>query len=652
MNRLLRASGLSLILGATSVAQAQHPNPNGKDDCLPPLPTPTVSDPSTWQSQSDLARSLLSGQGQPNLNSSSAQSQQQLFAASSSPQSFVPSFIGDQFGTNGGKLIQVQPAAFQPESFLVDLAPIYTVANSSPQGGNFGDSRIDRLVMGNHGNRAQFEVGSAFGTTFDPVVYYTSETGFAGPGNPSQPISGGFLDNPPTPTGSYFTLIPDAAINQAATSFHIGQKPGLEIRKQEFIAGYANDNNGNSGVFSSTPDASKPAQVKFVAAYATTNDPNVQNSVPVYDDKGDYLGYTEYADGTYYIQSVYEYTPGAYLFTPNEVTPEPYQVYIPFVDLAAAPGATIGRMKVAENTSPLPRDRVYVNYSYFNNTPLYQGGVNVNRVTPGIEKTFLSGLASVELRTPFATTLDSTVTDGGITNTNNTEFGNMSVFFKALLAQNDQLAFSTGLGVTVPTADDFKLQDVNGTSLLKVRNESVHLLPFVGLVYTPNDRFFAQSIFQVDVDVNGNPVSATSFANGAPTGSLTTIGRPHDRTYMYLSFNAGYWLFLDPQSDRFITGLAPTFEYHLNQSLDRGDSVYGNVDGTVWSFAAPGTLNVNNAVIGLTALIRNDATLTVGYCTPLQSSDRQFDGEFRLMFNWLFGNSKATSRAMRAAAAY
>ena len=52
------------------------------------------------------------------------------------------------------------------------------------------------------------------------------------------------------------------------------------------------------------------------------------------------------------------------------------------------PGSgVVGRMKIAENGSPIPRDRVFFNYSYFDNV-LTPGGTNVNRFSPGLRKHF------------------------------------------------------------------------------------------------------------------------------------------------------------------------------------------------------------------------------------------------------------------------
>jgi len=78
-------------------------------------------------------------------------------------------------------------------------------------------------------------------------------------------------------------------------------------------------------------------------------------------------------------------------------------------------GGVVGRTKIAENTSPIPQDRCLFNYSYFDNVPLYPGGVNVQRITPGIEKTCLGGMMSVEMKVPMAVTLDTTVTQDGDT---------------------------------------------------------------------------------------------------------------------------------------------------------------------------------------------------------------------------------------------
>src|SRR5688572_30352983 len=120
-----------------------------------------------------------------------------------------------------------------------------------------------------------------------------------------------------------------------------------------------------------------------------------------------------------------------------------------------SPGtSSVGRVKLAENVSPIPRDRVFVNYSYFDNVPLTPDGVNVNRFVPGFEKTFLDGTMSFEVRFPFASTLSSNVVAGGPTKDDWGEFGNLSAIWKTLLHVDRRWVTTAGLQLTVPTADD------------------------------------------------------------------------------------------------------------------------------------------------------------------------------------------------------
>jgi hypothetical protein len=414
-------------------------------------------------------------------------------------------------------------------------------------------------------------------------------------------------------------------------------KPGLQAQANAFAA--ANSVTG-TGVFA--PISGEDVDVQNGVAAQTTD------NVPVVDDPSNSTSDNTIASNgvgvapdEFGITQDVEYTPGSWLFTPTPyiVTPPEYQIFIPSGDIAAAPGANVGRLKLAENSSPLPRDRVYINYSYFNNTPLSQGGVNVNRVTPGFEKTFLDGKASFEFRAPFASTLDSDIFDSGTTNTSDAQFGNITMYLKALLWSNETFAASSGLGVTAPTANDFTIRDsLTGRTLVNVDNESVHLLPFLGFVATPTERLFFQGIAQFDVDVNPNLVSATSFAQGLPTGNLYDLDRGHDKTFAFVSLSTGYWVYLNENRNAWITGVAPMAEYHLNQSLSDGDHIQGVAGNTLWDFGTPSGFSQSNAVLGLTTVLKDEATLTIGYATPLGGGgDQQFNGELRVFFNWYFG---------------
>ncbi len=304
-----------------------------------------------------------------------------------------------------------------------------------------------------------------------------------------------------------------------------------------------------------------------------------------------------------------------YLFRPDAVI-----VNVP----SPGGGGAVGRVKIAESNSPIPRDRVFFNYSLFHNVPLTSQGPDVNRYTPGFEKTFWNGNGSIELHVPFASTLDSNLV-AGVTNGSNTEFGNATGVLKLLLWSNDNWAFAGGLGVNAPTADDVVVSLPSGRPLIVINNDAFHLQPFLGLLWTPNDRFFAQGFAQVDADIDGNPVWADLQNQG-----LERFGRLKDATLLVADVGIGYWIYRGGSS-RNVTGLAPVWELHYNRSLEdqdvlrQGGFVIGNSGQDV---------NVLNTTIGLNVELFNNALITAGYTAPLSDdTDRQFDGEFRLMCN-------------------
>ena len=332
-------------------------------------------------------------------------------------------------------------------------------------------------------------------------------------------------------------------------------------------------------------------------------------------------------------------------FSPSMIgdgfAPAPFKVTFKFGSagnqggtMISVPGAggTVGTSKIAENASPIPRDRVYFNYSNFNGVPLIENGVTVNRYTPGFEKTFFDGMSSIEVRTPFASTLSNNLYVFDSNNGGSTQFGDLTIYLKQLFYKSETFAASVGLGFELPTASNTHVFESAGQPLFTVKNQAVHLLPFIGSVYSPNEKIFVQQFLQFDFDTNGNSVQTNNFSGGT-----TTVGRLTDMNYLYYSVGAGYWLYNNPGSDRFLTRIAPIVELHYNKSLTSTDLV-----------SAPpqfiGAQGINqdllNGTIGVTAMLKQNSSLTLGYVTPLSSIDhRQFNSEFRLMFNWFFGGS-------------
>jgi hypothetical protein len=339
-------------------------------------------------------------------------------------------------------------------------------------------------------------------------------------------------------------------------------------------------------------------------------------------------------DGRFLSEEDLFFIRGNFLYIPNVVL-GPNQPTVFCVNPASAGAAVVGTVKLAENTSPLPRDRVFLNYSSFDGTTL-PGGPTVNRFTPGFEKTFLDQLMSVEMRFPFAATIspDLLFDNGAVNTVDDVVFGNLSAVFKGLLYQNDVWAYSAGLQVAVPTAPELSITLLDGSRILLIENESVHLMPFLGALYTPNERLFMQAFLQLDVDANGNPVAINPGMQG-----LREIGRINDVTFLYADLNLGYWLYRSEET--WLTGFAPSIELHYNTSLEQSEVLasQGFLIGSVRK-----QVSNLNLTAGCYFEIGLDSTFVLGYTAPLgNGSDQQFDGELRAFFTHRFGpNTRAT----------
>ncbi len=318
--------------------------------------------------------------------------------------------------------------------------------------------------------------------------------------------------------------------------------------------------------------------------------------------------------------------------TPNTFS-SPFSLGSP-VSIANSTG--VGIMKLAENTSPLPRDRVFFSYNHFSNLNLGPGGISVDRYTPGFEKTFFNRNMSVEVRVPMATTLGSNTTldsrtDTPIYNTNQYQLGNVTTFFKGLLYRDEQFALSTGIGVAAPTADDTRVLDSKGNTLALIRNQAWHVLPYVGSVYTPNDRWFAQSMLQLDFATNGNAVSTT------PDGSsnLHQDGTLRDPSYLFASVGTGYWIYQSADPTARLSRVSLISEFHLNSTLQSTNVVHGPAL-TTGNYQRQ--IQTQNAVVGSNIMFGQNKSLLLGYVVPIGTdSDKAFSGEFRVLFNWYFG---------------
>ncbi|MDZ4851879.1 MAG: hypothetical protein SGI77_21530 [Pirellulaceae bacterium] len=300
--------------------------------------------------------------------------------------------------------------------------------------------------------------------------------------------------------------------------------------------------------------------------------------------------------------------------------------------LADASSGGIGRLKIAEGGSVLPTNRVFFRYSNIHNVAFTNSGRSLNRFVPGFERTLYNGLMSIELRAPFATdaTTTSTLDSNSFSNGNDTRFGNLTLYLKALLYQSERLAITGGTGLALPTASDIRVNYANGASLLNIQNESTHIQPFLGMLYTPNSRFYAQGFLQYDVTASGNSVAINSTGSGLQRAGVLT-----DPNHLFIDAGAGYWLYRSNACSG-LTGIIPTVEVHQTSSTQDGDIVSAG-PFQVGNFS--GSTSITSLVAGTTFEFGRRSQLTAGYATPIGGgADQQYDGAFQFFYNRLLGN--------------
>ncbi|WP_166823424.1 hypothetical protein [Thalassoroseus pseudoceratinae] len=299
----------------------------------------------------------------------------------------------------------------------------------------------------------------------------------------------------------------------------------------------------------------------------------------------------------------------------------------------------VRRQKVSENNSPIPQDRWIFSYNHFENAlaaDTYDfveiGGVvslrtnrvnrSVDRFAFGIEKTFVDGWNSVQVVQSVSANqwqLDSDLvgaTAGGL--------GNLTFLFKQALLVADDGLISAGFGFDIPIGADGEGRV--DSVLYELKNENVHLFPFLGIAYTPFDNWFVQGIFQLDIPTRGNSVIVDDAK------SRQNVGRLNESTLLFVDVSGGYWLYQNPNA-RAVVGVALVSELHYGVPIQDSDSVeYASSDGTVnFNFTNPaGWSDALNFTLGMHTVLANGATVRIGGVIPIERQDNvDFDSEIQ-----------------------
>ena len=195
--------------------------------------------------------------------------------------------------------------------------------------------------------------------------------------------------------------------------------------------------------------------------------------------------------------------------------------------------------KIAENESPAPESRAYINYNYYNNVTHGEPGLSgsdLHRETLGLEQTIGDDRnASLGFRLPFLQLTGSNGVD-------DSQFGDIDLIFKYALYndRNSGDVFSAGMVLTLPTeSKDFAIP---GQSSLN----DVVFQPYIGYRFSSGD-FFVQGFSSLAVP--------TDF---------------RDVTFLFNDLAVGYFAYRD--SGGTLRAVVPTAELHINTPLSHRGS--------------------------------------------------------------------------------
>jgi hypothetical protein len=286
--------------------------------------------------------------------------------------------------------------------------------------------------------------------------------------------------------------------------------------------------------------------------------------------------------------------------------PVPPRPPVPPTDVAGiAFVPSIRLVKISENQSPIPTDRILYDFNYFNNvnyainqrflSPI--SNIGIYRHILGFEKTIFGPNASFGVRFPINTiTADSPIPGiGG----NSTAINTTNVFFKWAFYRDDERKrlFSTGMSIGIPTGP----ARFAGASYLDPFNVAT-LQPFLGSLFY-GERWFFQGFSFLEIPMDKN----------APT-------------ILFNDYALGYYIYKDAKRERFLTGVAPLFEVHVTTPLSHRGVRLSDPQSVP---------DIVNFTYGVSWEFGKRTRLMTGITTPV-TGPRPFDFEAQCILNVYF----------------
>ena len=263
---------------------------------------------------------------------------------------------------------------------------------------------------------------------------------------------------------------------------------------------------------------------------------------------------------------------------------------------------------------------------------------SIDRWVVGIEKTVFDGWASVELRLPFyeldqVTPPFTAVAPGTQFRSNSGTLGNLSVILKKMIDYDECAAWSWGLGIETPTADDTTI--LTGSTRYGIDNDVVRLSPFLALTEQLSDRWFVHGFTQLEIPLGSYDVRFDDRFDPADNGPP---GKYTDPVSVMFDAGAGYWILPPSRSSR--STLAVLTEVHYTLGLTDPDRIafartnsFGLPVNSVLAAQRPNYLNFT---VGLHWATRSGWEVRAGSAFPMTRNDRLFDIEPMIQVGRLF----------------
>jgi len=301
------------------------------------------------------------------------------------------------------------------------------------------------------------------------------------------------------------------------------------------------------------------------------------------------------------------------------------------------------RVKLSDQFSPFPENRIFYTYHHFGNPALDSVGndVDVNRNTFGIERAFHNGNASIEIRIPVVSGVgknQDVLGEEGI-GQRSSQLGNIAFSSKFLMFRDEFKSFTLGLGGLLPTAPNGSVS-ADTQKIFEIHNQSISLLPYYAINLNPDDRTWLTFFSQADFILNGDRVSSFIDDDGFSTLDPFTSEKYNQQHLLAFDLSLGRWIYRNPTAT-FFRGFAPFFELHYTTTLNDTDEV---IAGSPFESDGDRLLNVANRLdildtsVGFRAQFGSELFLTASFVAPLRTGDdKSFDSEFNLNLSRYYG---------------